>query len=409
MTGRHGPSAAAGWWRRRHCGELLALEGSRRMKWARHETACQAGLGQGVDVLVAGRPQVGGLLRGDHDGARAEELRVRALIPLLSAPRAGPVSGSLARVFKGEGRRPIDEVEGEQGQQQQTRDAQESYPRRSSVRVSVGGHPRQSRRRAPVYIARWRKAEVAEPALPRPSPTRGDSIHGRESWRKRVGVLAAFPSTPETRYHAGTRTQRVVEGRTALLSRTGGSSHYGWTQLRSSPENPGRFRLSSEVKGLTPSRGTVHWVPRCVHPRPPFEFDEARTLFTLSSWAPGNDARSYDVSPDGQLVFMVRAPDADDPRASATGLRGSPGTQRSRSRSHRRRLPASPVRRVSTARPSPRASGPLPRPLAPSPRPLPRPGPRPRPCGRSPRGHVRGPRAPGREGWAGGSRREATP
>jgi len=188
VTGRHGPSAAAGWWRRRHCGELLALEGSRRMKWARHETACQAGLGQGVDVLVAGRPQVGGLLRGDHDGARAEELRVRALIPLLSAPRAGPVSGSLARVFKGEGRRPIDEVEGEQGQQQQTRDAQESYPRRSSVRVSVGGHPRQSRRRAPVYIARWRKAEVAEPALPRPSPTRGDSIHWRESWRKRVGI-----------------------------------------------------------------------------------------------------------------------------------------------------------------------------------------------------------------------------
>jgi hypothetical protein len=47
---------------------------------------------------------------------------------------------------------------------------------------------------------------------------------------------------------------------------------------------------------------------------PRLELGKARTLFTLSWWASGNDARSYDVSPDARLVFMVRVPDADAPR-----------------------------------------------------------------------------------------------
>jgi serine/threonine protein kinase/Tol biopolymer transport system component len=47
---------------------------------------------------------------------------------------------------------------------------------------------------------------------------------------------------------------------------------------------------------------------------PRIELGKARTLFTLAGRAAGNNARSYDVSPDGRLVFMVRVPDADAPR-----------------------------------------------------------------------------------------------
>jgi hypothetical protein len=51
-----------------------------------------------------------------------------------------------------------------------------------------------------------------------------------------------------------------------------------------------------------------------VRTSPRLELGATRTLFTLSWAATDNDARSYDVSPDGQLAFMVRIPDANAPR-----------------------------------------------------------------------------------------------
>jgi len=50
------------------------------------------------------------------------------------------------------------------------------------------------------------------------------------------------------------------------------------------------------------------------HTSPHFEFEPARTLFTLSFFQGGNDARGYDVTPDGQRVLSVHVPDAVAPR-----------------------------------------------------------------------------------------------
>jgi hypothetical protein len=48
--------------------------------------------------------------------------------------------------------------------------------------------------------------------------------------------------------------------------------------------------------------------------RPRFEFEEARTLFSLQMFLAGTNDRNYDVSPDGQRVFALRVPDAVAPR-----------------------------------------------------------------------------------------------
>jgi serine/threonine protein kinase/Tol biopolymer transport system component len=47
---------------------------------------------------------------------------------------------------------------------------------------------------------------------------------------------------------------------------------------------------------------------------PRFEFEPPLTLFTLSFYGTGSDARSYDVSSDGQRVFAVHVPDLAAPR-----------------------------------------------------------------------------------------------
>jgi hypothetical protein len=47
---------------------------------------------------------------------------------------------------------------------------------------------------------------------------------------------------------------------------------------------------------------------------PRFEFGTARTLLALSWAVSDHDARTYDVSPDGQLVFMVHVPNVNAPR-----------------------------------------------------------------------------------------------
>jgi Tol biopolymer transport system component len=43
---------------------------------------------------------------------------------------------------------------------------------------------------------------------------------------------------------------------------------------------------------------------------PRFEFEEARTLFSLPMFLAGTNDRNYDVPPDGQRVFALRVPDA---------------------------------------------------------------------------------------------------
>jgi Tol biopolymer transport system component len=47
---------------------------------------------------------------------------------------------------------------------------------------------------------------------------------------------------------------------------------------------------------------------------PRFEFEEARTLFSLPIYLSGTNDRNYDVTPDGQRVFTLRVPDAVAPR-----------------------------------------------------------------------------------------------